>query len=61
MTIDLDSTVCETLGLVKGGAQRHNYAGCKAITIRQHQSLRNLIEAMPETAWTSPTPAVSGS
>ena len=27
MTIDLDSTVCETFGLVKEGAQRHNYAG----------------------------------
>ena len=26
-TIDLDSTVCETFGLVKEGAQRHNYAG----------------------------------
>ena len=27
LTIDLDSTVCETYGLVKEGAQRHNYAG----------------------------------
>ncbi len=27
MTIDLDSTVCETYGLAKEGAQRHNYAG----------------------------------
>ena len=27
MTIDLDSTVCETYGLGKEGAQRHNYAG----------------------------------
>ena len=27
MTIDLDSTVCETFGLCKEGAQRHNYAG----------------------------------
>ena len=26
-TIDLDSTVCETFGLCKEGAQRHNYAG----------------------------------
>ena len=25
MTIDLDSTVCETYGLGKEGAQRHNY------------------------------------
>ena len=25
-TIDLDSTVCETHGLAKEGAQRHNYA-----------------------------------
>ena len=27
LTIDLDSTVCETFGLSKEGAQRHNYAG----------------------------------
>ena len=27
LTIDLDSTVCETYGLGKAGAQRHNYAG----------------------------------
>ena len=27
MTIDLDSTVCETYGLAKEGAPRHNYAG----------------------------------
>ncbi len=27
LTIDLDSTVCETYGLDKEGAQRHNYAG----------------------------------
>ena len=27
LTIDLDSTVCETYGLAKEGAQRHNYAG----------------------------------
>ena len=27
LTIDLDSTVCETFGLLKEGAQRHNYAG----------------------------------
>ena len=27
LTIDLDSTVCETFGLVKEGAQRHIYAG----------------------------------
>ena len=27
LTIDLDSTVCETYGLTKEGAQRHNYAG----------------------------------
>ena len=26
-TIDLDSTLCETYGLSKEGAQRHNYAG----------------------------------
>ena len=26
LTIDLDSTVCETYGLAKEGAQRHNYA-----------------------------------
>jgi hypothetical protein len=27
LTIDLDSTVCETYGLCTEGAQRHNYAG----------------------------------
>ena len=27
LTIDLDSTVCETFGLLKEGAQSHNYAG----------------------------------
>ncbi len=27
LTIDLDATVCETYGLCKEGAQRHNYAG----------------------------------
>ena len=27
LTIDLDSTLCETYGLAKEGAQRHNYAG----------------------------------
>ena len=27
LTIDLDSTVCETYGLAKEGAQRHNFAG----------------------------------
>ena len=127
LTIDLDSTVCETFGLAKEGAQRHNYAGqrgyhpllavaagtgdvlmcrlrqgrantgrgaahflretvsraryagatgpltmradsgfynhdivavCRqtkvrfSITVRQHQSLRSIIEAIPETEWT---------
>jgi len=126
LTIDLDSTVCETYGLAKEGAQRHNYAGqrgyhplfavaaetgdvlmarlrqgrantargaahflretisrvryagatgpltmradsgfynhdivkvCRkmkvrySITVRQHPSLRNLIEAIPEADW----------
>ena len=127
LTIDLDSTICETYGLAKEGAQRHNYAGqrgyhpllavaagtgdvlmgrlrkgrantgrgaahflretvsrvryagatgqltvradsgfyshdivavCRkmavrySITVRQHQSLRNQIEAIPEENWT---------
>ena len=127
LTIDLDSTVCETYGLGKEGARRHGYTGqrgyhpllavaadtgdvlmvrlrqgrantargadhflretvgrvryagatgqltvradsgfythamvavCRkmdvrySITVRQHQSLRNLIEAIPETDWT---------
>ena len=126
-TIDLDSTICETYGLVKEGARHHGYTGkrgyhpllavaagtgnvlmsrlregrantvrgaahflretvgrvryagargqltvqadsgfyahaivavCRkmkvrfSITIRQHKSLRNLIEAIPETDWT---------
>ena len=127
LTIDLDSTVCETYGLHKEGARRHNYSGqrgyhplvavaagtedvlmarlrrgrantargaahflretvsrvryagatgqltvradsgfytrdivsvCRksdvrfSITVRQHRSLRDLIEAIPETDWT---------
>ncbi len=127
LTIDLDSTVCETYGLAKEGAQRHNYAGVRgyhpllavvagtgevlmarlrkgrantarsaanflretvsrvryagatgqltvradsgfynhdivvacrdkgvrfSITVRQHPSVRNIIEAIPETDWT---------
>ena len=127
LTIDLDSTICETFGLAKEGAQHHNYTGqrgyhpllavaagtgdvlmcrlrqgrantargaahflretvgrvrhagatgpltvradsgfyahaivaaCRkmdvrfSITIRQHKSLRNLIEAIPEEEWT---------
>ena len=126
LTIDLDSTVCETYGPAKEGAQRHNYAGqrgyhpllavaadtgdvlmarlrqgrantargaanflretvsrvryagatgpltmradsgfythpivaaCRdkgvrfSITVRQHQSLRNIIESIPEEDW----------
>ena len=126
-TIDLDSTICETYGLAKEGAQHHGYTGkrgyhpllavaagtgdvlmsrlregrantargaarflretlgrvryagargqltvradsgfyahaivavCRkmdvrySVTIRQHKSLRNLIEAIPETDWT---------
>ena len=127
LTIDLDSTVCETFGLLKEGAQSHNHAGqrgyhplvavaavtgevlmsrlrqgrantarggahflretvsrvrhagatgqitvradsgfythgivavCRktkvrfSITVRQHQSVRNIIEAIPEADWT---------
>ena len=127
LTIDLDSTICETYGLVKEGARHHRYTGqrgyhpllavaagtgdvlmarlregrantargaahflretvgrvryagatgqltvradsgfynhaivavCRkmdvrfSITIRQHQSVRNLIEAIPEADWT---------
>ena len=127
LTIDLDSTICETYGLAKEGARRHNYTGqrgyhpllaiaagtgdvlmarlrkgrantargaahflretvgrvrhagatgpltvradsgfythaivavCRktkvsfSITVRQHQSLRQLIEAIPEEDWT---------
>ena len=127
LTIDLDSTICETYGLTKEGARRHNYtsqrgyhpllaiaagpgdllmsrlregrantargaahflretvgrvrhggargqltvradsgfythalvAVCRemdvrfSITVRQHKSLRNLIEAIPEANWT---------
>ena len=128
LTIDLDSTICETYGLTKEGARHHNYTGqrgyhpllaiaagtgdvlmcrlregrantvrgaahflretvgrvryagasgqltvradsgfyahalvavCRnmdvrfSITIRQHQSLRNIIEAIPEEDWTA--------
>ena len=82
LTIDLDSTICETYGLAKEGARHHGYTGkrgyhpllavaagsgfythavvavCRrinvrySITIRLHKSLHNLIEAIPEDAWT---------
>ena len=105
LTIDLDSTICETYGLAKEDARHHGYTGkrgyhpllavaahflretvsrvryggasgqltmradtgfythavvavCRrinvrySITIRQHKSLHNLIEAIPEDAWT---------
>ena len=124
LTIDLDSTICETYGLAKEGAHHHGYTGARgyhpllalagdvlmarlregraitvrgaghflretvgrvcyggargqltvradsgfythaivavcreadvrfSITIRQHASMRNLIEAIPETDWT---------
>ena len=67
LTIDLDSTICETYGGAKGqltvradsGFYTHAVvAVCRkldvrfSITIRQHKSLHNLIEAIPEDAWT---------
>ena len=109
LTIDLDSTICETYGLAKEGARHHGYTGARgyhpllaitargaahflretvgrvryggargqltvradsgfythavvavcrrmdvrfSITIRQHKSLRNLIEAIPNADWT---------
>ena len=108
LTIDLDSTICETYGMAKEGARNHGYTGVRgyhplrantvrgaghflretvgrvryggargqltvradsgfythaivtvcrdadvrfSITIRQHASLRNLIETIPETDW----------
>ena len=30
MTIDLDSTICETYGLAQEGARHHSYAGQRA-------------------------------
>ena len=71
LTIDLDSTVCETYGLYKEGARRHNYAGQRdyhpllAITADTGNilmaRLRNLIKAIPVAEWTPLTPAASGS
>ena len=109
LTIDLDSTICETYGLAKEGARHHGYTGARgyhpllaitargaahflretvgpvryggargqltvradsgfythavvavcrrmdvrfSIAIRQRARLRNLIEAIPEDAWT---------
>ncbi len=105
LTIDLDSTICETYGLAKEDARHHGYTGkrgyhpllavaahflretvsrvryggasgqltmradtgfythavvavCRrinvrySITIRRHKRLHNLIEAIPEDAWT---------
>ena len=104
LTIDLDSTICETYGVAKEGARHHGYTGARgyhpllaiaahflretvgrvryggargqltvradsgfythavvalcrqldvrfSITIRQHASLRNLIDAIPEEDW----------
>ena len=44
LTIDLDSTICETYGLAKEGARHHGYTG--------KRGYHNLIEAIPEDAWT---------
>ena len=108
LTIDLDSTICETYGMAKEGARHHGYIGARgyhpllatargaahflretvgrvryggasgqltvradsgfyahtvvsacremdvrfSITVRQHKSLRDLIEAIPEQDWT---------
>ena len=70
LTIDLDSTICETYGLDKEGARHHGYTGARgyhpllavaacreldvrfSITIRQHASLRHLIEEILEEEWT---------
>ena len=97
LTIDLDSTICETYGVAKEGARHHGYTGARgaahflretvgrvryggargqltvradsgfythavvalcrqldvrfSITIRQHASLRNPIDAIPEEDW----------
>ena len=71
LTIDLDSTVCETYGLAKEGGQRHNYAGQRGyhplLAIAAGTGnilmarLRNLIKAIPVAEWTPPTPDASGS
>ena len=71
LTIDLDSTHCETYGLWKEGAQRHNYAGQRGyhplLAVAAGTGdvlmarLRNLIKAIPVTEWTPPTPDASGS
>ena len=42
LTIDIDSTVCETYGLAKEGAQRHNYAHCLTINATQRKWLLHL-------------------
>ena len=44
LTIDLDSTICETYGLKKEGARHHGYTGVRG--------LRHLIEAIPDEDWT---------
>ena len=66
LTIDLDSTVCETFGLAKGGAQRHNYAGWKNRLRRMLvlDKLESLVGHMPDVAVKAPRksgPAASGS
>ena len=71
LTIDLDSTHCETYGLWKEGAQRHNYAGQRGyhplLAVAAGMGdvlmarLRNLIKTIPVTEWTPPPPDASGS
>ena len=62
LTIDLDSTICETYGLAKEGARDHGYTGQRGyhplLAIAAGTGdvlmarLRNIIEAIPETDWT---------
>ena len=55
LTIYLDSTVCETYGLAKEGAQRHNYAGQRANTTRgAAHFLRETVEQVGYAGATGP-------
>ena len=58
MTIDLDSTLCETYGLSKEGAHRHNYAGSAGLIGRGRRNrsaygglMARLRQGRANTAW----------
>ena len=64
LTIDLDSTICETYGLVKEGARHHGYTGQRGyhpVTVQTSGDLptiRPLVEGQPSTEFPLQTVSV---